>query len=262
VPWVLSLLLLAAGGEKPKLVVLDLEAGGGLEASLVAPLTDVVTAEAQRSAYFDVISSRDIRALLGVERQRALLGCSEASSCMTELSGAVGARFVMSGTVSKLGDAFQLTLTALDTQKAQPLGRATRLSRSLETLRAQVPYAVAEATGTPAPAAPSKAAPITLLAVGGAATVFGLVWGAVHLSQEQQLAAQLETAGGTAGLLGPRALYEQQLRTLETQRWVALGSLGVGVAALVVGALWLGSETTQLALVPTGTGMALVGVFP
>jgi hypothetical protein len=36
----------------------------------------------------------------------------------------------------------------------------------------------------------------------------------------------------------------------------------VGVAALVAGAVWLGSETTQLALVPMGTGMALVGVFP
>jgi hypothetical protein len=61
VPWLLSLLVLAAGVDRPKLVVLDLEAGGGLEPSLVAPFTDVVTTEAQRAAYFDVISSRDIR---------------------------------------------------------------------------------------------------------------------------------------------------------------------------------------------------------
>jgi len=78
VPWLLSLLVLAAGVDRPKLVVLDLEAGGGLEPSLVAPFTDMVTTEAQRAAYFDVVSSCDIRALLGVERQRALWGCSAA----------------------------------------------------------------------------------------------------------------------------------------------------------------------------------------
>lgn len=263
VPLLLALLT-AAPVEKPKLVVLELVPGGGLEASLIAPFTDAVTAEAQRTSFFEVVSSRDVSSLLGIERQRQLLGCtSEGSSCMTELSGALGARFVLSGTVAKLGQAYQLTLTTLDSQRATPLGRATRLASSLEALRATLPWAVAEATATPMPEAPSKALPVTLVAVGGAGMVFGLVWGAVHLAQEQQLASVLNSAANSPGVLDTRASYQQELTRLTTQRWVALSALGVGAVAVAVGSLLFGlSDTPKVAVVPTASGFALVGRWP
>lgn len=263
-PLLLVLSLLSAT-EKPRLVVLDLTPGAGVDVALTGPLADVITGEVQRTAFFDVISARDLQSLLGVERQRQLLGCGEeAKSCMAELTDALGARFVMTGTLSRLGEAWQVTLNTLDTQKAQPLGRATRVARSLEALRAMLPYAVAEATGTPLPPPPSRVVPITLLGVGGAGALFGLVWGALQLSQEQQLAATLDAAGSTAGLLNTRASYAAQLRTLETQRWVAVGALGVGVAALISGFLLMPSDgsSAQVALVPTGNGVGLAGVFP
>ena len=59
-------------------------------------LGEALTQELSRRGFFEVISAGDIRALLGVERQRALLGCSD-SSCTAELSGALGARFVLQG---------------------------------------------------------------------------------------------------------------------------------------------------------------------
>ncbi len=257
--------LALSAAEKPKLVVLELSAGAGVEASLTAPLTEAITSEVQTRGYFDVLSSRDLQSLMGLERQRELLGCSDASkSCMAEISGALGARFVMTGSLARLGDAWQLTLTALDSQKAQPLGRATRLARSLEALRTMLPFAVAEATATPSPPPPSRLLPYTLLGVGAAASLFGLVWGALGLSQEQQLATLLDAGAGTPGLLGTRAGYEAQLRNLETQRWVAVGALGAGVASLILGAVLMpadGSSAT-IALVPTGNGLGLAGVFP
>lgn len=266
VPVVLLLSLCAAGVEKPRLVVLELSPGAGVEASLTAPLTEAATGEVQRAGFFEVISSRDLQSLLGLERQKALLGCSDdaAKSCMTELSGALGARFVMTGTLARLGDAWQLTLTTLDSQKAQPLGRATRLARSLENLRAMLPYAVAEATGTPLPPPPSRALPYTLVGVGVAGAVFGVVWGALHLSQEQQLASVLEAAGSTPGVLSTRSTYQAQLRLLETQRYVALGALLAGAASFIVGLVLLPGDgnSASLAVVPAFNGLGLAGGFP
>lgn len=264
-PFVLLLSLCVAGAERPRLVVLELLPGAGVEASLTAPLTEAVTGEVQRAGFFEVVSSRDLQSLLGLERQKQLLGCGEeGKSCMAELSGALGARFVMTGTVARLGDAWQLTFTTLDAQKAQPLGRSTRLARSLESLRAMLPWAVAEATATPLPAAPSRVLPFTLLGVGGAGAVFGLVWGAVHLSQEQQLASVLEAAGATPGVLGTRTTYEAQLKLLETQRWVALGALLAGASSFIFGLVLMPGDgsSASLAVVPVGNGLGLVGGFP
>ena len=262
----LALTVFAAAPEKPKLVVLDLQVGAGIDATLVGPLTDAVTHEAERSGFFDVVSSRDLQTLLGVERQRQLMGCGEEASraCMAELTGALGARFVMNGTVARLGDAYQLTLNTLDSQKAQPLGRSTRVARSFEALRAALPWAVAEATATPLPAPPSRVLPYTLIGVGGAAAIFGLAWGAVVLTQEQQLQTTLQTAGATTQLLNTRESYFTQAQNLERLRWGAIGAATAGLAALIVGLVLLPADgaTTQVALVPTGAGLGLAGRFP
>jgi len=50
-----------------------------------------------------VSSDREISALLGLERKRQLLGCSESSSqCVTELAGALGVDALVVGDVAKL----------------------------------------------------------------------------------------------------------------------------------------------------------------
>ncbi len=119
--------------EKPKLVVLDLTPGGGADPQVVAAFTEALTATISKAGYFDVASSRDVAQLLGVERQKQLLGCSD-GSCMAELSGAIGARFILSGSLVKLGDSWQLTMTTLDTERSQPVGRAVRIASQLTAL--------------------------------------------------------------------------------------------------------------------------------
>jgi hypothetical protein len=262
---VVSLLLAQAAPDRPRLAVLELSPGAGVEVSLSGPFTDAITAEVQARGYFDVISSRDIQALLGVERQRQLLGCADdAQSCMAELSGALGARFVLTGSLAKLGDAWQLTLSTLDSKKAQPIGRATRIAKDLETLRRGLATTVAEATATPPPAPPSRALPITLIATGSAAGLFGVIWGALALTQQAQLSATLDAGATQPGVLSTRAAYEQQLANLTTQKWVALGSLIAGAALVTTGLLlWPPDDgRTRVSLVPFGAGLALVGVWP
>jgi len=263
----LSVSLAAAPApERPKLAVLELSAGAGVEASLTGPFTDALTAEVQARGYFEVISSRDIQTLLGLERQKQLLGCADdAQSCMAELSGALGARFVLTGSLAKLGDAWQLTLSTLDTKKAQPIGRATRIAKDVEALRRGLPSSVAEATATPPPTPPSRALPITLLATGAGAALFGLTWGALALTQQAQLSATLDAGADTPGVLSTRATYEQQVASLTTQKWVALGTLLAGAALITSGLLlWPADDGggARLSLVPFGAGLGVVGVWP
>lgn len=110
-------LALGAAAEKPKIIVLDLSAGGGVAPDVVQALSETVATRLAARNFFEVVSSRDIATLVGLERQKQLMGCSEeAASCLAELSGSLGARFVLSGSVTRLGDSYQLNLQTLDTQ--------------------------------------------------------------------------------------------------------------------------------------------------
>jgi hypothetical protein len=257
---VTCVLLLAsawAWAEKPRLVVLDLTPGGGADPAVVNGFTEAMANTIMKAGYFDVQSSRDVQQLLGVERQRQLLGCSE-GSCMTELAGAINARFVLSGSLVKLGDAWQLTLTTLDSTKAQPIGRATRIAKELPTLQAQLPWSTAEATATPLPEPPSKVVPISLMAVGGAALLVGALLGLQGLFIEADVKGQLS---GTT--LQSMAVYQARAADAGTFKTASLITLIVGAAVVGTGIILYprGPSGTQVSLLPTGTGAALAGSF-
>jgi hypothetical protein len=262
--WVV--LLAAVPAEKPKLILFDLAPGAGVDQSVTGPMTEALAGELGRRGFFEVVSQRDMSTLLGLDRQKQLMGCSEEStSCISELSGALGARFVMNGTVARLGEAYQLTLTTLDSQKAQPLGRSTRLAKDLGTLQATIPWAIAEATATPMPPPPSHLLPYSLIGAGGAAIVFGGVWGMVALSNESQLSGELQAGQKGALLTQTRADYEARASAVGRNKIISLAAVGAGAALLITGLLLNPSDVPgggAVALVPTFHGAALVGVLP
>lgn len=256
----LALSLLGAT-EKPKLAVLDVQAVGVAQEAAVA-LGDSMTQELARRGFFDVISSSDIRALLGVERQKQLLGCEE-SSCTAELSGALGARFVLQSSLTRLGSTLQLSVQMMDTSKAQTVARAVRLAADVKALAAQLPWALAEATATPAPPAPSRALPWTLIGVGALAFAGGGVLGIDALSRERAMRAEFEKQGET-GIYRTRQTYQDELDAISRNKSVALLGLAVGTVAMGLGVGLYPREGPggRLALLPTGNGAALVGVWP
>ena len=81
----------AQDAEKPRMVVLGLDPAGGVEPEIAQSLTEAVTAEIAARGLFQVISASEVQTLLGFERQKQLLGCSEEGECLTELAGALGA---------------------------------------------------------------------------------------------------------------------------------------------------------------------------
>jgi hypothetical protein len=260
----LALLCLSAqAAELPRLLVRDLQVRGGASADIASALTESLAQEAGRRGFFQVVSTRDVVALLGLERQKQLLGCGdEASSCLTELTGALDARFVVSGTLTLLGEGFQLSVQTLDARTAQPLGRSLRIARDLQGLRAQVPFIIAEATGTPLPPPPSRALPITLTAAGGVALAAAGVLAFNAFTVDVAVASELSRGEGLRSF----AAYDAERARIGTLKSAALG-LAIGGAALAAGGVtWLllqGREGgAAVALVPTGNGLLLAGAFP
>ncbi len=266
---VLLTVLLAAGpAEKSKLAVLSLTSAGDVEPAVARSLTDLVTAEVDARGYFDPISSSEIETMLGAERQRQLLGCGEDStSCLTELTGALGAGFMLTGSLAKVGGVFQLNLQVVDTRNARTLGRSSKLARDFESLRLQVPYAVAEACGTPLPAPPSRVLPYTMIGVGAGALIGGGVLGIVALNNESLVRGELAADDMNPNVqLNYAQSYRDKLSSAATQKTVALTALIAGAVLVGVGIWLIPPEAPQpgqkVGLVLTGNGLALVGTLP
>ena len=70
-----------------------------------------------------VTSDREISAVLGLERKRQLLGCSENSSqCVTELAGALGVDALVVGDVARLQSHYQVNVKLLSVSSTSLLG--------------------------------------------------------------------------------------------------------------------------------------------
>jgi len=271
----LALLALAAAGadpaakaEKPRLIVLDLAAGGGVDPSVATALTEAITQEVADRGFFRVLASKEVQTMIGFERQKQMAGCSAEAECLTELGGALGASFVMGGSVTKLGDAFQLSLQTLDSQRAQPVGRATRLANDIKSLRQMVPFVVAESTGTPLPPPPSRVLPYSLVGGGALVLIAGGLVGVNAISQEDAVNRELARGTQPGTVIEPLSSYEKESRTIALKKTLSLviGAAGVGLVAAGVylnppeGGGRPGGVSARV--VPSGSGVAVVGVFP
>lgn len=67
-----------------------------------------------------VMTARDLAAVLGLERQKQLLSCSE-NSCLTELVGGLGAEGIVVGDIGHLGDEYAINVKVLSSKSGSPL---------------------------------------------------------------------------------------------------------------------------------------------
>lgn len=262
---VLVSLVLSAAPAKTKVAVIGLTGAGDVDAKLASAMTEAVTAELDARGFYEAISSAEIATLLGVERQRQLLGCGEeATSCLTEMAAALGAPFVLSGSLTKLEGIFQLNLQLIDSQRARTVGRSTKIARDFEGLRGLIPYAVAEVCGTPLPPPPSRVLPLTLLTVGGAGMLGGAVLGLLALTGEATLKGELGDPASTA-TLAPASTFRDRFAAAALQRTLSLVGLLAGAALVAAGLVFMPGDAPQpgaVSLVPTANGVAVVGVLP
>ncbi|MHB8416533.1 MAG: PEGA domain-containing protein [Myxococcales bacterium] len=107
-----------------RLAVLDLKPLGA-PPDVAHTLTGVIAEEAGKIPGVTAMSQAEIGALLGLERQKQMLGCGD-ESCLAEIGGALGAKQVISGSLGKVGGSFVLQLELVDTAHARVAGRESR----------------------------------------------------------------------------------------------------------------------------------------
>lgn len=86
-------------------------------------LNDVLVVTVDELSDLDVISPGDVDSILGVEAVKDALGCDNVR-CAADLGMALGCRYVLSGSVTKLGGELLITLTLMDGQAVRPQSRA------------------------------------------------------------------------------------------------------------------------------------------
>jgi hypothetical protein len=163
------------------------------------------------------ITQREISALLGAERQRQLLGCSEAeSACSIEIANALGTDGILIGDIARTGDRFQINLKILSAKNGRTLALyADRASADemIDTL---------STAGKELSAALGKELKVSLVAIKREDTALRAVerrwWvpaaagaavgvaGAVFLVLSNQASDRLRTAGPSAPLSSAEAI--------------------------------------------------------
>lgn len=102
-------------------------------------------------AGLQVITGKQISSLLGLERQKQLLGCTEASSaCMAELASALGVDGVVTGSVGKLEKSYRVNVSIVAAIDGRTLsahsGRAGTSEELVEELTSAAQRMAGEAT--------------------------------------------------------------------------------------------------------------------
>lgn len=218
-----------------------------------------------------VTTEKDIAALLGVERQKELLGCADAAaSCLAELVGALGVDGILTGQLARVGRAFQINIKVLAGTDASTLFTFSKKVADEEELVDELGNAAEEAAVrlweklAPAKSKPPAAAsprhpkpPWVLVGAGGAS----LVGGAIFL-----IKAGLDWNLLTGPGAGRVALADAQAAQSDGRISAPLGSAlaAVGVACLAGGFLWLGLGSTraQVTVLPSGAGVSWSGALP
>ena len=96
------ILLAASDTAAGSMAVLPLQARR-VEPEIVAIIDDLLATELSTHHDAQVISSSDIEAMLNVEQQKDAFGCDDVT-CAAEIGGALGAQYLITGSVSRLGE--------------------------------------------------------------------------------------------------------------------------------------------------------------
>ena len=119
------LLLTLAAAPTQRVPVLPLSAGDGVTENTAQALTQALASELRQRPGLEVLTSSELGAVLGMARQRELLGC-EAASCRAEVGGALDADLLVAGQLSKVGESWLMTVQLLDGHTARTLSQSMR----------------------------------------------------------------------------------------------------------------------------------------
>src|SRR5512145_1669985 len=126
-----AVLLVSAGpvlaaDARPKLAVMDFVANGASK-ELTSAATSAAANEIDRLGVFRLTTAEAIRDMLAFEKQRQMLGCTDAG-CIAEVGGALGVDFIIAGKVTRIAagagmpETFSVDMTLSNVKKGQREG--------------------------------------------------------------------------------------------------------------------------------------------
>lgn len=180
----------AAAPEAPAAVqVLVLEPTSSvLDGPTRTTVANLMVVELGQQPGLTVIGANEVQRLTALESDKQLAGCTQ-SDCLSELAGALGARYVVFGDVGPLGSRQVLNLNLFDAQKAMAVSRTAITFTSVEELPTLLPAPLhaltapllqTTSTSTPMPApvvttsTSSPLVPIGLIVAGGLVAASGV----------------------------------------------------------------------------------------
>ncbi|HEY0880627.1 MAG TPA: hypothetical protein VGD87_03795 [Archangium sp.] len=219
-------------------------------------------ARALRAENIEIVTSSDMATVIGLERQRALLGCgADAASCIAELGAALGCDSVLVANLARLDDSYQGSVRVISsisgkTVASVPVKASGQRALADALERAAVDLARQLRPPPPATVTPPRAYAwiplVGAVALGaGAGVSFGIA------------GADYDKIPSSNEAEGTRLANEG--RALQTAGWAMAG---VGAAALITsGVLFLlkgeaPAVTPQVNVTSSGASVGLSGVFP
>lgn len=237
----LGLLLVVVAGvvesAPVRVVVLPFTANDPSVRSLASAAEEQVLTELASGKTLSPLGPADVAAMLGVERQRQLMGCAEAGdSCAAELGGALGTRWLITGVVSSAGNRQRIDLKLLDSNKGAAALREGRtfdrnaLFDVVPELAASLRRFIEVETGVNAVEKPVRVAP--WLVAGAGAVVAGvggglLGWASADVDGLRRRLAMTSYTDANA-----------QLQSANLRGGLGLGLLIAGVVTIGAGLLW------------------------
>lgn len=243
----------APAGQKIKVAVLDLQPNGAA-ADLAVNATSLLSISLEKLEVFSVISRQEIRAMLSHEAEKQALGCEAGSSCLAEIGGALGVRYLVSGSLGLVGQNHLLTLALSDVERATVENRVsesvTDLSQLSQTVgraaRALVAKILADRTATLLVTCSEQGALVRIDGQAVGTTPLAprpIAWGP-HLIEVEKtgfIAATEDFTVQTRGVIEKRATlipsgdflrtYESSARRMRWGAWLSTAGAAAGLGA-------------------------------
>lgn len=245
----------ASSAPECQLAVFDVEAGEGVSVERARALGEVITAAvADAVPECHVLARAELRAMVSVETERQLGGCTS-DSCLADVGEALGVDRAVMGNVSVVDDSLVLSLRLVDLSAARVDARASDASRgdaiafsrwlARKLMKGDAAGArPAEPPPSDAPTSIWRTLAWTGVGVGGSfVVVSGLLGGAT-----------LGVAAASTSLKSSRGTLLRDVENVDAVGpWLAGGSnvaLYVGAAAVVVGGVLFFAPATVDTQVP------------
>ena len=110
-----SLFFPSSSFAKEKLAVMDLKAKYGVADGLAEALSVEVRNAIHSQGEYEVLSKEDLETIAERTKMRQMLGCDD-TQCLIDFGQAIGTKYMIAGSVSKLGSTYSVDLRLIDTE--------------------------------------------------------------------------------------------------------------------------------------------------